>query len=88
MKTFFSQHALFEMKRRKITKSMVTNLVKAPQQEIRSRKERVVVQGKYFDRIENRNMLLRIIGKVSEKKFFVITCYKTSKINKYWQKER
>ncbi len=88
MKAVFSQHALFEMKRRKITKSMVTNLVKAPQQEIRSRKERLVVQGKYFDRLENRNMLLRVIGKVSGKKFFVITCYKTSKIKKYWQKER
>jgi hypothetical protein len=32
-------------------------------------------------------MLLRIIGKEKEDVFYIITIYKTSKIEKYWIKE-
>ena len=40
---------------------------------------------KYFDKIEQKQMLLRVIGRETEKGFVVITVYKTSKIEKYWK---
>ncbi len=87
MNVVFSEHAIFEMQRRQIDKQSVANMVKNPQQKILSKKERVIVQEKYVDYDENKEMLLRIIGKEKEGVFYVITVYKTSKIEKYWIKE-
>lgn len=45
------------------------------------------MQGKYYDPIENKEMLLRVIGEESEKQFHVVTVYKTSNIEKYWKED-
>jgi hypothetical protein len=42
------------------------------------------VQNKYYDSVEGKEMLLRIVGIETSEKFNVITVYKTSKIAKYW----
>lgn len=49
-----------------------------------SKKGRVIVQNKYYDQAENKEMLLRVIGIETPEKFDVLTVYKTSKISKYW----
>ncbi|MEK9149088.1 MAG: DUF4258 domain-containing protein [Candidatus Desantisbacteria bacterium] len=87
MDVVFSEHAIFEMQRRQIDKQTVADMVKNPQQKILSKKERVIAQGKYIDYDENKEMLLRIIGKEKKGVFYVITVYQTSKIEKYWIKE-
>lgn len=87
MGILFSEHAKFEMERRKIDAETVRRMVKNPQQEIAGSKEKVVIQGKYQNHHLKKEMLLRIIGRRTQQGFFVITAYKTSKTKKYWLKE-
>jgi hypothetical protein len=87
MEIVFSDHALFEMKRRQIDKEIVNDVFENPHQKFSSKKGRVVIQRKYLNQHQGREMLLRIIGKEKEDVFYIITIYKTSKIEKYWIKE-
>ncbi len=84
MEVILSGHAVFEAKRRDIDEGLIRSMVIKPQQKISSKRGRVIVQGIYQDQIEDKEMLLRIIGKETIDKFEVITVYKTSKIKKYW----
>jgi len=87
MKIVFCEHALFEIEFRRIKKENVEHLIKHPMQKIPSKKNRIIIQGRYYDDKENKEMLLRIIGEESENAFHVITIYKTSKIEKYWKED-
>lgn len=87
MKAVFSEHALFEMKRRRIERELVEEVVGSPQQEISSRKNKIILQSRYLNNLENKEMLLRVIGRRTGREFLVITVYSTSKIDKYWQEE-
>ena len=87
IKIIFSEHVLIEIERRLLDKKEMERLIQFPEQEIPSKRGRVVIQGKYHDKFENKKMLLRIIGERSADNFYVITAYKTSKINKYWKGE-
>ena len=84
MGIIFSEHAIFEINRRQIKIEDIEFLLKNPPQKIPSKKNRTIIQGKYYDQKYNKEMLLRIIGEESESSFYVITAYKTSKIDKYW----
>jgi hypothetical protein len=77
-------HAIFEAGRRGISEEFIKLVVNNPQQKLPSKKERVIIQNKYFDQEEKKEMLLRIIGIETSEKFEVVTAYKTSKISKYW----
>lgn len=68
----------------KIAEDIIRHVVKNPQQKLPSKKGRVIVQNKYYDQTENKEMLIRVVGTETFKKFTVVTVYKTSKINKYW----
>ena len=81
-----TEHAQFEASRRNIPEELIKSAVETPQQKLSSRKGRVIVQNKYFDEVENKEMILRIVGTESAGEFKVITVYKTSKIDKYWKK--
>ena len=84
MEVILSGHAVFEAKRRDIDEGLIRSMVIKPQQKLSSKRGRVIVQGIYQDQIEDKETLLRIIGKETIDKFEVITVYKTSKIKKYW----
>lgn len=86
MKIKLTAHARFEASRRGISEGLIKSVVKAPQQKLPSKKGRIVVQKKYYDKIEGKEMLLRVIGIETEREFKVITAYKTSKVDKYWVK--
>jgi hypothetical protein len=60
--------------------------VRNPQQKLPSKKGRVIVQNRYYDQVEKKEMLLRVIGIETSERFDVITAHKTSKISKYWMK--
>lgn len=79
------EHAKFEAWRRSITEEFIRFIIKNPQQKLSAKKGRVIVQNKYYDKTESKEMLIRIIGVETSGKFVVITAYKTSKINKYWK---
>jgi len=85
MKIIFTEHAMFQMQRRKIRKEDVESLIKSSCQKIRSKEGKTIFQNKYFDKILKKEMLLRVIGEERGEGFVVITVYKTSKIEKYWK---
>jgi len=87
VKVVFSEHAVFEIKRRGIEKVSVKEVVERPQQEIPSRNNKIILQSKYLNSQQNKEMLLRVIGRKTGGEFFIITAHKTSRIEKYWQKE-
>jgi hypothetical protein len=84
LKVIIEGHASFEAERRGIQEELIKSVVKNPQQKLPSKKGRVIVQNRYYDSVEGKEMLLRIVGIESFEKFTVITTYKTSKIAKYW----
>ncbi len=47
----------------------------------------IVFQSKYYDKILNKEMLLRAIVELAGEDLKVISVYKTSKIDRYWVKE-
>lgn len=86
MQIEITEHAMFEASRRNITEEVIKSVIENPQQKISSKKGRVILQKKYYDKVESKDMLLRIIGIDSIERFKVITVSKTSKIDKYWKK--
>ena len=87
MEVIIKRHAIFEAERRGISAEFIILAVDNQQQKLNSKKGRVIVQNKYYDKTEKKEMLIRVIGFETSEKFEVITVYKTSKINKYWVKE-
>ncbi len=87
VKITLSEHVLSEIRRRQLDIREIERIIQSPEQEVPAKKDRVIIQGRYFDEKENKKMLLRIIGERSEGNFYVITAYKTSKIEKYWKGE-
>lgn len=49
-----------------------------------TKKGRAIVPNKYYDKMEDKEMLIRVIGIERSEIFNVITAYKTSRIRKYW----
>jgi len=80
-----SEHARFEMVRRQISEEVVIGAIQHPQQIVELGKRRIVCQNKYYDSIEGEEMLLRVICEKSHDMSFVVTSYKTSKVEKYWK---
>lgn len=86
MKIIVTDHARFEANRRNISEEFIKSVVESPKQKLPSKKGRVIVQNRYFDEVEGKEMLLRVIGKEYGTEFRGITVYKTSKIDKYWKR--
>ncbi|GBE36213.1 hypothetical protein BMS3Bbin07_00357 [bacterium BMS3Bbin07] len=87
MEVEIKEHAGFEAKRRGIPEELIVRVVNNPQQKAPSKKGRIIIQNKFYDNKEKKEMLLRIIGLETTENFVVITVYKTSKISKYWIRE-
>jgi hypothetical protein len=79
-----TDHADFEMKRRRINKDIVLRVVRNPKQRIRLKRKRQICQSKYLDETEKKQMLLRVVIEEVNETIKIITAYKTSKIEKYW----
>ena len=83
-----SDHARFEMERRRISEKLVREVVLSPQQILLAKKGRKVYQSKFVDPVRNKEMLLRVVAIESGNDLYVVTVYKTSKAGKYWQEGR
>lgn len=64
MKVIFSEYALFEIEFRKINKEEVERLIENPMQKLPAKKNRIIMQKRYTDDIENKEMLLRAYPKI------------------------
>jgi len=82
-----SDHARFETARREIPEDLVRQVAIAPGQVVSSPKGRMVYQSLVSNPVSGRRMLLRVVIEEREDTLFVVTAYKTSKVEKYWQPE-
>lgn len=87
MLPIITSHANFEAQRRNINLELILSTIECPQQKVVSRKNRSLFQSKYYDKILNKEMLLRAIVELAGEDLKVISVYKTSKIDRYWVKE-
>jgi hypothetical protein len=87
MEIIISDHAKFEMVRRRLSEENVLNVAKNPEQVVKLEGERVVHQSKIYDENTGKHILLRVICETRHSQLFVITAYSTSKIDKYWAEE-
>jgi hypothetical protein len=85
MNILITEHADFEMQRRQIPLSLVQRVVQEPQQVVPSRKGRLIYQSRFFDEQEDKEMSLRVVLDIEGDDFWVVTVYKTSRIEKYWE---
>ena len=87
MNVVISDHAQFEIVRRQLSEEVVRSIAQNPQQVVKLKKGRKTCQSKYYDLAEGREMLLRVICEERHDLLFVVTAYRTSKIDKYWEEE-
>ena len=85
MKVIFTPHALFEMKRRDLTKELVENIIDHPDQSWEIRKGRSLYQKRGKMGSPEREYLVRVVVDVDRDPIEVVTAYRTSKIEKYWR---
>jgi hypothetical protein len=71
------------MNARNISGELVVNAIEIAQHRIVAPKGRQVFQSLYFDQIEQKEMLLRVIVEPSGDDQIVVSVYKTSKLRKY-----
>lgn len=80
----FSAHALEQMERREISKTIIEKILQNPQQTISETGYTVYQTIIKFD---DKDYLVRVFLNESVTPFKIITVYKTSKIDKYYEGE-
>ncbi len=76
MDVVISDHARFEIVRRQLSEEVVRSVAQNPQQVVKLKKERKVYQSKYYDSVEGREILLRVICEERHNLLFVVTVYR------------
>jgi uncharacterized protein DUF4258 len=81
----FTDHALTEMDRREISQDDVRTALAKPEQTETIREGRAVYQAKLDMGKPPKTFLLRVFVDIDRKPPYVVTVYRTSKIEKYWR---
>jgi hypothetical protein len=81
----FTDHALFEMARREISQEHVRNVLANPEQVEKIKEGRAVYQAKHKMGEPPKTYLLRVFVDIDRKPPYVVTVYRTSKVEKYWR---
>ena len=81
----FTEHALFEMERRRLNERLIRSVLAEPEQELQIRPGRVVLQSRVAMDEPARTYLVRVFLDVDREPAEVVTVYRTSKISKYWK---
>ena len=87
MRIVFHPHAEGGLRQRQIARELVNQVALEPQQRVEGYLGRRIHQSKFFDPILSKEMLLRIVVEATEGQLLIMTVYKTSRIEKYWQGE-
>jgi hypothetical protein len=82
-----TDHARFEMARRRITAAQIDRVLAAPEQTELVRPGRVVYQSRVEFGGPSRTYLLHVFVDVDRQPPEVVTVYRTSKIDEYWRDE-
>ncbi|HLF75536.1 MAG TPA: DUF4258 domain-containing protein [Anaerolineales bacterium] len=81
----FTDHALTEMARREISEQDVKDVLANPEQTEMVRDGRVVYQARRMMGDSPKAYLLRVFVDIEPQLHYVVTVYRTSKIEKYWR---
>ena len=81
----FTDHALTEMARRNISREDVRKVLAMPEQMEMMREGRAVYQSRSEIGEPPRIYLLRVFVDIDRRPPYVVTVYRTSKIEKYWR---
>lgn len=84
MNYIITEHAQAELKRRQITLAVLQDVLERPQQIVAAKQGRKAYQSKI--EFTGQLYLVRAIVDDSVEPGVVITVYRTSKIDKYWEK--
>jgi hypothetical protein len=79
-----TDHAKFEMRRRQISETEVTLVLKSPQQVKTVREGRKIYQSIFETEEPTKDYLIRVVVDIDRSPPEVVTVYRTSKIDKYW----
>ena len=80
-----TEHAVFEMDQRGLTKAMIQKVLAAPEQQQEVYPGRIILQSRVFLGTPARAYLLRVFVDVDCHPGEVVTAYCTSKISIYWK---
>ena len=81
----FTVHALSEMARRQISEENVKEVLAQPEQTEMVREGRAVYQSRLEMGEPPKTYLLRVFVDINPRPPYVVTVYRTSKIEKYWR---
>lgn len=81
----FTDHALTEMARRQISEKDVKAVLANPEQTEMVREGRAVYQSKFEMGEPPKTFLIRVFVDIDPRPPYVVTVYRTSKIEKYWR---
>lgn len=81
-----SDHAREELRRRQISGDHVRGILSAPEQVLMVREGRKVFQSRVFLGEEARLYLFRVFVDTDRQPPEVVTAYRTSKVEKYWER--
>ena len=86
MRFQISDHALEEMKRRELSKTLIKSILNDPQQIVDEYGNRKAYQS--IIKFETgKDYLVRVIVNDNVKPAKIVTVYRTSRIDKYWRKK-
>ena len=85
MEVVFHPHAERDLSSRQIPREMVMEAVNNPQERVPGHSGRWVYQSRFFDTVHSEELLLRVVVEESKEELLILSIYKTSKIDKYWQ---
>ncbi|UCC85670.1 MAG: DUF4258 domain-containing protein [Anaerolineales bacterium] len=83
----FTDHARFEMERRRISEAQIVQVLSAPEQVEIVRPSRAVYQSRVDYGAPPRTYLIRVLVDMDRQPPEVVTAYRTSKVGKYWRGE-
>lgn len=81
-----TDHARAEMQRRRISEDIVCSVLAAPEQVFAVREGRMVFQSRVSFGGTERLFLVRVFVDISPRPPEVVTVYRTSKVEKYWER--
>jgi hypothetical protein len=81
----WARHAVENLTAREIERSDAEATLENPELVAPDPPGREIFMRRYFDRVLQQEMLLRVVVEESETERVVVTAYKTSQIRRYWK---
>ncbi len=78
-------HAMQSLDARDIALEEVERAIRAPEAVVSGHDQRQVYMRRYHDKLLGQEMLLRVVVEETAELVFVVTVYKTSRIDRYWK---